>query len=138
MSNVMDKKFWQSSNFWTNLALAVGAAFVALGGTGFPDDAATKLVAGVFAVFAAGSILRNYFKNVQLSGKLGDLFKSSNFIAALLTMLAGALPWLPVEALQELFDAILAGNLQAILIASFNIVNIIYHLFLKPKLVPSA
>lgn len=135
---ISQKKFWQSSNFWTNIALAVGAAIVALGGAQFPDDAATKLVGGIFGVFAAGNILRNYFKTVQLSGKIGDLFKSANFIAALLTFLVGVFPWLPVEALQDLFDAILAGNLQSILISAFNIINVIYHLFLKPKLVGKA
>jgi len=134
MSTSLEKKFWESSNFWTTLALAVGAAIVALGGAQFPDDATTKIVAGIFGVFAAGNVLRNYIKNLKLTGKFGDLFKSPNFIASLLTFLVGVFPWLPVEPLQDLFEAIVSGNLQAILIAAFNIVNIIYHLFLKPKL----
>jgi len=136
MDNVLEKKFWQSSNFWNNLVLALGAAFVALGGVGFPESAALQIVGGIFALFAAGNIMRNYFKSLKLTGKLGDLIKSPNFIASALTFLVGVFPWLPVEALQDLANGVIAGNLQAILISVFNIINIIYHLFLKPKPVP--
>jgi hypothetical protein len=136
--NTQPKKWWQSTNFWNNLVLLIGAGVVALGGAAFPENEATGMVGGVFALLAGGNILRTYFKNLNLQGKFGDLIKSPNFIASMLTLLVGIIPALPVEAIQDLTEAIQGGNLQAILIAAFNLVNILYHIIIKPRLAKPA
>lgn len=122
------KKWWQSSNFWNQIVTLAAAIFVALGGVEFPTEDAQQIVSGAFAIFAGGNILYHYFKDMEIRGGIKDVLRSSNFWTNAATIVISFAPWFPIDALQELITAILDSNLQAILVAGFNAVNIILKL----------
>ena len=61
-------KFWQGTNFWIALVLAVGGLFV-----GFPEGDARNIVGGVFALIASAGALREKLKGTACYS-LGFLF----------------------------------------------------------------
>ncbi len=123
-------KWWQSSNFWNQIITLVAAGFLALG-VDFPSDAAQQIVGGAFAVFAGTNVIFHVAKDWDVRGKFTDIFKSSNFRTNALTILAGFIPLLPITELETLFGAIIGGKLELILIAAFNLANILYKRFWK-------
>lgn len=124
------KKFWQSSNFWATLALAIGGLF-----TGFNEELSNQFIAGIFTVLALGKQLHEFFKE---TGKF-DKTKlwSSNFWAYLGVIISGIVT---VSLPPELFESIrlviknaVEGNWQGILTALFTLGTILYNIFIKNK-----
>lgn len=128
MKTTSSKKWWQSSNFWNQIVTLAAAIFVALGGVEFPTEDAQQIVSGAFAIFAGGNILYHYFKDLKIRGGIKDVLRSSNFWTNAATIVISFAPWFPIDALQELIIAILDGQLQAIMVAGFNMINIVLKL----------
>lgn len=118
------KKFWQSTNFWTAVLLAVGALFV-----GFPEGAARDTVAALFALIASSGIIRNFVK--EGVGFDWKQIKTANFWNYVATAITAIVPQIPAELfsrLQELATHLVGGNWQGILVSVFSIATILYHL----------
>ena len=124
------KPFYTSSNFWTFLALAIGALFV-----GFPEDAAKETVSAIFAIFAAFRGVREWIKNNPKFKEEGE-DNNSNFWAYLATAVTAAFPLVPIEIfdnLQAIIAAAIGGNWQGVFTALFALATILYNLLRKPK-----
>lgn len=120
-----DTPFYTSSNFWTFLALTIGALFV-----GFPEGAAQDTVSGIFALVASFRGIREWVKNNPKFKPIEKINKS-NFWAYLATTITALIPILPVETfdyLQEIVSAALGGNWQGVFTAVIGIATIIYNL----------
>jgi len=124
------KKWWQSSNFWTNIVLFLSGLFV-----GFPQGEAATAVASVFALIASGKLLYNYFK----SGVKFD-FKSwagnLNNRGYLATLIVSIFPAFNSELLSPVWDAmraLLDQNWQGLLVAVITFVNMIWNIS-RPKI----
>lgn len=122
-----DKKWFQSSNFWTAAVLLIGGAFI-----GFPEEIGTNIVNLLFALIAGGKTLQNFFDNAKFDIKkwAGD----ANFWNYLGTLLVALIPTLPTETILHLESAVtsaLGGNWQGMIIALFSLGTIIYNI-LKP------
>ena len=124
------KKWYQSSNFWNQVVLLVASALLALNFE-FPVEAGKEIVGALFSLFAGGNIVYHVFRDQDVRGKFTDIFKSSNFWANALTVVVSIFPMLPISDMQQMVDAILAGRLELILVAAFNLLNVLYKLFFK-------
>lgn len=119
------KPFYQSTNFWISVLLALGALFV-----GFPEGEAKNLVASMFGLISAFGVIRNYFKaGPQFDWKKFGSVNFWNYVAAFLTaMVPVNLPPELFSRMQELAQAIIGGNWQGILVAVFSVASILYHI----------
>lgn len=126
------KQFWQSSNFWNQIVTLIAAGYFAVG-VEFPTEAGQQVIGAVFSLLAGGNIVYHVLRDQEKRGKFSDIFKSTNFWTNLLTVLVSIVPVIPVEALQEVINAILTGNWQALILAGFNLLNIIYKLVTAKK-----
>ena len=82
-------KFWQGTNFWIALVLAVGGLFV-----GFPEGDARNIVGGVFALIASAGALREKLKGAAIVN-WKDWIRSTNtwnYIGAAIVAIVPALP----------------------------------------------
>ncbi len=124
-------KFWQGTNFWVALVLAIGGLFV-----GFPEGEAHNIVAAIFAVIAGAGAIREKVKGgVDVKAWVSSK-NTWNYIAAAVT---AAIPMIPADLfsrLHELATAAIGGNWQGIVTASFSIATMIYYIFRKPKTTP--
>lgn len=129
--NLKIKKFWQSSNFWVSIVLAIGALFV-----GFPAEEAKDWIYQLFGVLSGGMILRNFFKDNPLKFDLSKIKTANfwNYIAVIVTSIVGT--QLPPELftnLQQITEALMNADWQAAMLVAFQLVNIIYHLVKSKK-----
>lgn len=132
-----------TENFWNSVVMTIGSAIVALGAE-FPTDQAKVFVSTIFGVIIAGNFFVNYFKDLEVRGKITDIFKSTNFRLQLLSTAAIVLPyWLPADAINginELVGAILEGKIEFIAVAAFGVIRTFYNLFKnrpKPEVITS-
>lgn len=130
ISHIMEqKKFWQSSNFWTNIALFFGSLFI-----GFPAEAASETVYSVFSAIAGAGIVRNFLKDASPSIQQ---IKTKNFWAYLLSIVAsifpaiGAFPESFAQDLQQLTTALFNQNWQSAILQLIAVVNVVAHLLQK-------
>jgi len=119
------KKFWQSSNFWTSIVLAIGGLWA-----GFSPEMGTELVAGLFGVVASGKAAHNFFKNEGVFDKtqLWSVNFWSYLSVAITTLVPIALPDELFTGIRELIGAIAEGNWSAVLTAIFTLATTIYYL----------
>lgn len=125
------KKFYQSTNFWIAVVLAVGGLFV-----GFPENDARLFVEGLFALIASAGVIRERLKDATIDWQ--SWIKSANtwnYLAAIIIAIAPAIPADLFLRLRELADAVLGGNWQGIITALFSIGTILFYTFRK---VPAA
>lgn len=116
-------EFWQGTNFWIALILAVGGLFV-----GFPEGDARNIVGGVFALIASAGALREKLKGAA-TVNWKDWIRSTNtwnYIGAAVVAIVPALPGDFFLRLRDLIDAILGGNWQGIVTAVFSIATMLY------------
>lgn len=122
-----DIKFWQGTNFWIALVLAVGGLFV-----GFPQGEARDIVAAVFALIGAAGAIREKVKDLQIDWRAWLGSKNTwNYIA---TVFVSIFPMLPADLfarLADLFNALLGGNWQGVVTAVFSIATMLYYIFVK-------
>lgn len=123
------KPFWQSTNFYIALILAVGGLFV-----GFPEDAARELVGQVFALIASGAAIRNWAKNAgkPVIARLGGA-NFWNYVATVVLALVPAFPPEMFDALQQLAANVIGQNWQGVIMAVFSIATIVYKIVTAPK-----
>lgn len=126
------KKWYQSENFWNQIILLIASATLAIN-INFPIEAGKQIVGGLFSLFAGGNIVYHVFRDAETRGKFTDIFKSSNFWTNALTVVVSLFPVLPLDDLQQMVDAVLSGRLELILVAGFNLVNVLYKLFIRKK-----
>lgn len=122
---MQNKPFYTSSNFWTFLALTVGALFI-----GFPEGAAKETVSGIFAIIASFRGIREWVKNNPKFKPIEEI-NQSNFWAYLATTLTAIIPLLPIEIfdyLQSAIAAAIGGNWQGVFTAIIGIATIVYNL----------
>ncbi len=118
------KKFWQSSNFWIAVSLAVGGFFI-----GFPEDEARNLVGNLFATIGSVGILRNFFKNSPKpdwtqAGKLNFW----NYIATIVTaIIPNQLPPELFTSLQSVAESLLGKNWNGVVMGLFSVGTILYY-----------
>ena len=120
-----EPKFWQGTNFWIALILAVGGLFV-----GFPEGEARAIVAGLFGLVAAAGAFREKLKGVTVV-PWRDWLRSPNtwnYIAAAVTATLPALPVDFFQRLRDLIDALLGGNWQGVVTAVFSIATMLYYI----------
>ena len=128
-----EKKWYQSSNFWTNVVMIAGVLMV-----GFPVEAGIGSVAAIFAIFAGGKAIREYLKTGPKVNWL-DALKNSNFWNYIATILVAIVPGIPTEVIdasQDVAENLISGNWQAGLIAAFSLFNILFNIFKKKPEVP--
>ena len=127
-NTVSTTKFWQGTNFWIALVLAIGGLFV-----GFPEGEARGLIAGLFGLIATAGAFREKLKGLtKVAWK--DWLRSANtwnYLGAAVTAIIPMLPGDLFVRLRELIDSILGGNWQGIVTSLFSIATIIYYLFKK-------
>lgn len=123
------KKWYQSSNFWTAAIMVVAGIFV-----GFTEEMAGTAVGSVFAIVAAGKALHNYFKDAKIDWKGWVL--NSNFVNYALIVITAFLPTFDpmlLQKLQQLAGAIFAGDVSGIIAAIFSLATILYNIFKPAK-----
>lgn len=121
----MNKKFWQGTNFWIALVLAIGGLFI-----GFPEGEARTLIAGLVGVIATAGLFREKLKGLQ-KVEWKTWLASKNTWNYLATAVVAVFPVIPAQLftdLRNLIDAALGGNWQGIVTAVFSIATIIYYL----------
>jgi hypothetical protein len=127
MSTTTEKKWYQSTNFWNGVILALGGLVV-----GFPHGAATDAVSAIFALVASVFAVRDGLTGKHLDLKAWALDK--NTWRNLGTVVVSLIPMFPAEIATSVGDAIsaaLGGNWQGILTAVFAIGTSLYF-WLKP------
>lgn len=126
----MEKKFWQSTNFWVNVAMLVLGGFI-----GFSQAMAEDIIGAVFGVFAAFTSIRNFLKDASFDFK--KWVTDSNFWNYLAAVAIAIFPMIPgslFAALEDVLINAINGNWQAAIIAGITLVNIIYKL-VKPTII---
>lgn len=121
----MNTKFWQGTNFWIALVLAIGGLFV-----GFPADDARNLIASLFGTIAGAGLLREKLKGIQKVDWKTWLRSPNtwNYIAAFVTAIIPTIPATLFTDLRSLVDSLLGGNWQGIVTALFSIATMIYYI----------
>lgn len=126
MSNTVNIKFWQGTNFWVALILLVGGFFV-----GFPQEDATGAVTAFFALIATGFGIREKVKGVV---SFKDWISGSNTWNYLGAAVVAIVPSIPTElftSLQSIMQAAVGGNWQGIAVGVFSLATILYNVFKK-------
>lgn len=122
-------KFWQGTNFWIALVLAIGGMFV-----GFPENEAKTFVVAVFALIGAAGAVREKVKDLQIDWRAWLASKNTwNYLATVITAI---FPFIPVDLfarLSDLFQSLMGGNWQGVVTAVFSIATMLYYIFVKPK-----
>lgn len=129
----MNLDFLQSSNFWTNVVLAVGGLFV-----GFQPELGADLVIQLFGFLAAAKAVRTYFRN-KPEVDAGAAVNNSNWWGYVATVVTSFVPSLPGEffdSIQEVVSSLMGGNWQGALVALFSIATILYNLFQSKNKTP--
>ena len=124
------KKFWQSSNFWTNIVLLIGALFV-----GFPEDAGQEIVLQLFALISGGQMLRNFFKKEgTFDWKQVTTVNFWNYLAAIILSITQLnLPPEFFDGLREVVEGIINKDWQVVVRAVFSIATMLYYIFVQKK-----
>lgn len=118
-------KFWQGTNFWTALILAIGGLFV-----GFPQGEAHNIVAAIFGLIATAGVVREKVKGVDFKAWVTS-GNTWNYIG---TAVVAAVPVIPAELftkLHEVLTAAIGGNWQGIVAGVFSISTMLYYIFKK-------
>jgi len=122
-----EKKWYQSSNFWTAAIMVVAGAFV-----GFSQEMAGTAVGAVFGIVAVGKSLHNYFKSAEID--LKGWIMDSNFVNYALIVITTFIPAFDpqlLQKLQQLTGAIFDGDVSGVIAAVFSLATILYNIF-KP------
>ena len=103
----MEKKFYQSPNFWLAVVLLIGGFFI-----GFPADAAEGTVSAVFALIGGAGILYKYFKTSPGTAAKPWLQDANfwNYFSAIFLAIAPEIGAVISPALQEVVTQLLRGN----------------------------
>lgn len=119
----------KDQNFWLNLVLLVGGFWV-----GFNGEEATALVGHVFAVIGGVGALANFFKNAELDWR--RWLSNANFwnyLAVLLVMLVPEIPSEVIDSVEQIVQALLSKNYQALIGALFTLATFLYKIFTTKK-----
>ncbi len=121
-----DKKWWQSSNFWTNVVLLLSGLFV-----GFPQGEATNAIAAIFALVVSGKMIYNWVKAGVKIDFAGWISNSNNktYLAALITAIFPLFPGTVFDPLWQALQALFSQNWQGFLVAILTLVNIIWNVY---------
>lgn len=118
-------KFYQGTNFWTALILAIGGLFV-----GFPEGEAHNIVAALFGLIASIGVIRERVKGVDLKAWITS-GNTWNYIG---TAVVAAVPVIPADLftkIHEVLTAAIGGNWQGIAAGVFSIATMVYYIFKK-------
>jgi hypothetical protein len=129
----MQKKFWQSSNFWTTLLVGVIGGFFVI----YPGDAIGEGVKALFTVIYSGAIVSDWARSDGAKFDWKHALKDANWWNYLGSLVIVWWDKLPAEFFQELGNVVsqaLAGNYQGALIGVFGLLSILFHIFIKPML----
>jgi hypothetical protein len=124
---LVEKKWYQSSNFWTWIVLLIGSLIVNFSEI---QGAATDMVSQIFALIAGGKMLHNF----QKKGVGWDISQigGSNFwgyLALIATQITSiAIPDQLWTDLQQIAENLLLGNWQGAIGAVFSAIVIIANL----------
>jgi ABC-type Mn2+/Zn2+ transport system permease subunit len=125
----MEKKFWQSSGFWTTVIL-----LFATGYTSFTTEIGNQIAGGIIAIFAFGAAAYRLVKDGKFDFKKWRNSQNVwNYLATLVAMLFGEGFVNLIPALQELVQAIGEKNLPAIFAALFSLGTLIFYLVTGKK-----
>ncbi len=120
--------WWKSEGFYTSLLVLIASFFV-----GFPTGEAGAIVSALFALIGAGWAFRGKFKDiVPITWK--EWFAKPNTWAALVTVVVGIFPAIPVDALNtagQVLRDLLGQNWQGAITGFFMLVNILLNIFRK-------
>ena len=126
MSNAVNVKFWQGTNFWIAIMLLIGGFFV-----GFPQEDAAGAVTGIFALVGTIFGIREKVKGTV---SFKDWITGSNTWNYIATAVIAIVPTIPSElfvSLRDVLQAAIGGNWQGIGIGIFSLATILYNLFKK-------
>lgn len=116
------KKFWQSPNFILAVVLVLGGFFI-----GFPSEAATEAVSGLFTLIGGGGLVYKFFKNTP-QGQVKPWLTDANFWNYLSVIIVSLLPTVGpaiLPSLQEVTQALINGNLGGAIIGAVSLITII-------------
>lgn len=128
---VSPKKWFESSNFWTALVLAVGGFFV-----DFPEEQGHNAVMAIFALLASVKAIREYFTELKPKSDVEEAVNKSNWWNYIATIAVSIVPSLPVEAIDQLQNVAtnaVGGNWQGALIGLISLGTILYNVFWRNK-----
>lgn len=126
--STVNKKFFESANFWTAVVLAFGGLVV-----GFPEGQAAETVSYLFATIAGAMGVRERLKGATVDWKSWLTSTNTwNYIGAVVVSIVPNIPGDLFVRLRDLAEAAIGGNWQGILTALFSIGTIIYYLA-RPK-----
>ena len=141
---IKTRKMSQSSNFWTNLTSLILSFLIYLGIEVSPTlpgeivDAVqtVDITAMIMIVVNLVNKIIHIWEPEKIKEEFWAFLKSTNFYTNLITLLIGIVIFygaaVPDNAVSELVDSILGGDLGLILSAvAINIINPIYHLLFK-------
>lgn len=125
---MVNKKFWQGSNFYIALILAFGGLF-----TGFAPEDAQLFVKSMFAAVAALWAMREKIKNSQIDWTAWLASKNTwNYLG---NAIVHIFPFIPIALfghISDLIAALLGKNWSNALAALFAIGTMLYYL-INPK-----
>lgn len=121
-----EKKFWEGTNFWSNLALVFFSLWA--GYTTTTGDVITETITQLFGgVFAVRQLLKNSMIDLRKWITSGNTWA---YLTAVLAPIFG--PWIAdvLPLLQDLLNSILdGGNLNQILTAAVSFAISVFYLF---------
>jgi hypothetical protein len=124
-----EKKFWQGTNFWVSLALAIGGLW-----SGFSESDATNAIGYFFALVGSVFAIREKIKDSTINWR--EWISSPNTWQYLAAVFISIFPTLSPELFQRINDlvaSLISGNWQGVIGAAFSILTMLYYLFRKPK-----
>lgn len=126
----MQKKWYQSANFYIALVLAIGGFFI-----GFPENAAKDTVAALFALIAGGGVIYQFAK-ARPATKGKAWFTDGNFWNYVTTVVVSLLPTFGgelIEPVRQIAESLLGGNWNGAIIGAISLVTILIKIFRKPN-----
>ena len=119
-------KFWQGTNFWIALVLAIGGLFI-----GFPENEARNIVSGIFALVAGVGLFREKLKGlVPVDWKTWIRQPNTwNYIGAAVVAVVPTIPLELFTHIRTTIDAAIGGNWQGIATGVFSIATMLYYIF---------
>ena len=124
----MQTKFWQGTNFWVSLVIAVGSIW------GLTSEDVTPMVTGIFGILGTGFAIREKIKDVAVNWVAW--ISSPNTWNYVFAAAAAIIPSLPAglgPKVSELIEAVIGQNWPSVISTVLSIVAMLYFMITGGK-----